>query len=109
MPTRSLPTNDARNQFYKLVNKLSRVRKASPSLLDRAVEVGPRGQGGVVILPKLDAEAALARIAELEDELEDFTLAGLVEARLHTPAEDLLSVEALADSVGLGDVLSDRR
>src|SRR5687768_12354958 len=101
---RTLATNDARKQFYALVNKFSRVRKASPSLLDRAVEVGPRGQGGVLILPKVDAEAALARIAELEDEREDLTLARIDEARLHTPAEDLLSVEELADSIGLRDV-----
>jgi citrate lyase beta subunit len=107
--SRILPTHVARNQLYKLVNKLSRVRKASASLLDRAVEVGPRGHGGVVILPKIDAEAALERIAQLEGELEDLTLARFVEARLHTPTEDLLSVEELADSVGLRDLLSDRR
>ena len=62
-----------------------------------------------MILPKIDAEAALERIAQLEGELEDLTLAHFVEARLHTPTEDLLSVEELADSIGLRDLLSDRR
>lgn len=106
---RILPTHVARKQLYKLVNQFSRTRKASASLLDRAVEVGPRGQGGVVILPKIDAEAALERITQLEGELEDLTLARFVEARLDTPTEDLLSVEELADSVGLRDLLNDRR
>ena len=105
----SLPTNVARDQFYKLINRLSRMRKASGSLLDRAVEVGPRGHGGAVILPKVDAEAALARIAELEDELEELTLARIVEERLQTPADQLLSVEELADGVGRGHLLSEQR
>jgi hypothetical protein len=106
---RSLPTNVARDRFYKLVNQLSRMRKASGSLLDRAVEVGPRGRGGVVIVPKVDADAALARIAELEDEVEELTLARFVEERLQTPVEELLSVEELADSVGRRHLLDDQR
>jgi hypothetical protein len=97
---RSLATNVARERFYKLVNRLSRMRTASASLLDRAIEVGPRGHGGVVILPKVDADAALARIAELEDGVEELILARFVEERLQTPPEKLLSVEELADSVG---------
>lgn len=67
-----------------------------------------------MIVPKVDADAALARtealeerIIELESELEDLTLAQFVEERLQTPAEKLLSVEELADSVGRGHLLSE--
>jgi hypothetical protein len=114
-PTQNLPTNIARDQFYKLVNRLSRLNRASRSLLDRAVEVGPRGRGGVVLVPKVDAEAAMTRTEELEDriveleaELEDLTLARFVEDRLQTPREDLIDVEELAERVGRGRLLADR-
>jgi hypothetical protein len=113
-PAQNLPTNIARDQFYKLVNRLSRLNRASRSLLERAVEVGPRGRGGVVLVPKVDAEAAVARTEELEDrvveleaELEDLTLARFVEDRLQTPPEDLLDVEELAERVGRGRRLAD--
>lgn len=106
---RVLSTHVARDQLYKLVSHFSRTRKASASLLDRAVEVGPRGRGGVLILPKIDAEAALKRIAQLEDELEDLTLARFLEGRLQSPAEDLLSVQELADSVGLRHLVEEPR
>lgn len=114
-PKERLPTNVARNRFYRLVNDLSRVKRASASLLSRAVEVGPRGQGGVVLLPRIDADAAIARaeelesrIAELEEELEEITLARFVEARLHTPEDQLLSVEQLASGVGRKHLLTER-
>src|SRR2546428_5566318 len=97
---RVLPTNVARDQLYQLVNRLSRARKASRSLMDRAIEVGPRGRGGVLLVPKVDADAAMARIEELENEVEDLTLAYFVEERLQTPVEKLISVEELADNVG---------
>lgn len=114
-PTESLPTNVARDRFYKLVNKLSGAKKASGALFARAVEVGPRGQGGVVLLPRIDAEAAIeradaleARIAQLEEELEDMTLARFVEDRLQTPEDQLLSVEELAAGVGRSHLLTER-
>jgi hypothetical protein len=69
----------------------------------------------VLLVPKVDAEAALARtedledrIVELEAELEDLTLARLVEDRLETPREDLIDVEELAERVGRGRLLADR-
>lgn len=114
-PTESLPINVARDRFYKLVNDLSGAKKASGSLFARAVEVGPRGQGGVVLLPRIDADAAIeradaleARIADLEAEIEDMALARFVEERLQTPEDQLLSVEELAASVGRSHLLSEQ-
>ncbi len=77
--------------------------------------MGPRGRGGAVLIPAADAEATLRRIEELEDrigalesEIEDMNLASLIEERRETPAEDLLSVEELAESVGRAGLLGER-
>lgn len=86
---------------------MSKLRKGRASLLERAVEVGPRGKGGALLIPTVDVEAFLDQMTEredqielLQDEIEDLGLAQLVSKRIETPEEDLLSLEELAASVG---------
>lgn len=69
----------------------------SGSLLDRAVEIGPRRQGGAWLVPEADAQAALERIEELEDELEEIGIGLLVQERLARGGlEEDLSLSELA-------------
>lgn len=112
---RRLAIDAARKQLYDLVNKMSRVRSGSDDLLKRAVEIGPRKQGGAIMLPSADAEAVLRHIADLEeqisgleDEIEDLFLAELIEERMKTPEEDLLSLEDLAARLGRGHLLKEK-
>lgn len=112
---RQLAIDNARAQLYELVKEMGRVRRGSGSLLSRAVEIGPRGHGGAVLVPAADVAAALARIEGLEDrideleaELEDLSLAQLVEARRQSPVEDLLSVEELAAQLGRSKLLAEK-
>ena len=68
-PGRQLATDQARKQLYALVKEMSSVEEGSAALLARAIEVGPRGRGGAVLIPAADAEATLRRIEELEDRI----------------------------------------
>jgi len=109
---RRLATNTARDRLFELVNELAAVVEGSPELSEHAVEIGPRGRGGALLIPTADAEAALARmqaledrVEELEQEIEDLALGQLIEERRGTPEGELLSVEELAESVGRGRLL----
>jgi len=104
---RQLSIDAARTRLFKLVGRMSKLRKGRASLLERAVEVGPRGKGGALLIPTVDVEAFLDQMTEredqielLQDEIEDLGLAQLVSKRIETPEEDLLSLEELAASVG---------
>jgi hypothetical protein len=112
---RQLAIDRARKDLYELVKKMSGVRKGSGALLARAVEVGPRGKGGAVLIPAADAEATMRRIEKLEDqidtlesEIEDMNLAALIEERRETPVEKLLTVEELAGSIGRSHLLKEQ-
>jgi hypothetical protein len=87
---------------------MARLRKGRASLLERAVEVGPRGKGGVLMIPAVDVEATLDHLQALEDEIEDLMLAQVVAERLQTPKDDLLSVEELAGNLGLGHLVTEQ-
>lgn len=73
---------EARKELYGLVAGFRKIGKASPELADRAVEIGPRRQGGAWLVPEADARAAIERIEELEQELEDVAVGLLVTERL---------------------------
>lgn len=94
---------------------MSRLRTGQASLLKRAIEVGPPGTGGALIIPAVDVEAALDqmrqqedRIEALQDEIEDLSLAQLIAARRETPAEGLLTVDELAVGVGRSHLVGPR-
>ena len=96
----------ARRELYVLVDKFRKLSKPSESLLDRAVEIGPRRQGGAWLLPEADAQAALARIDELEDELEDIGIGLLAQERLARGGlEEDVSIEELARRFDLEHLL----
>lgn len=112
---RRLSTDAARSSLYQLVNRMSRMRKGEASLLKRAIEVGPRGKGGALLIPSVDVEALLEREAQredqieaLQDEIEDLGLAHLIAERREVPEDDLLTVEDLAAGVGRSHLVEPR-
>jgi hypothetical protein len=99
---------EARTELYGLVRKFAAIDEASESLLDRAVEIGPRRRGGAILVPEVDALEAARRIEELEDELEDIGLALVLQERLaETGARS--SLDEVAAGLELTDVLTAER
>jgi hypothetical protein len=78
---RQLGTDQARTRLPKLVDAMRRRRKPSKNLLDNAYGIGPRRQGGALLIPEVDAVAAVERIEELEAETEDLAIALLLRER----------------------------
>lgn len=92
---------EARKELYGLVAGFRKIRKASPALADRAIEIGPRRQGGAWLVPEADAQAAIERIEELEEELEDVAIGLLVTERLgRGNLNEDISLDELARQVG---------
>jgi hypothetical protein len=95
---RQLGTDQARTKLPSLVEKMRRRRKPSRALLDNAYAIGPRRQGGALLIPEVDAVAAIERIEQLEQELEDVA----VELLLHSRG-----VEPTAEGVPLDEVIAE--
>ena len=115
-PSKRLATAEARTQLPSLVRELSEVERPSRSLADRAVEIGPRRAGGAWLVPEVDAHAAIEReraltqrVDDLEDQLEDFAIAVLLEERLARSTGKRVSLDDLAAELGLSDFLAQER
>lgn len=115
-PRRRLATAEARTQLPSLVRELARHERPARSLAERAVEIGPRRAGGAWLVPEVDAHAAIEReqelarrIEDLEDQLEDFAIAILLEERLARTSGERVSLDELAAGLGLGDFLTKER
>lgn len=111
---RRLATNEARQRLYELVSEMSRLRKGRASLLERAVEVGPRGRGGALLIPSVDVKATLEEmdkqqdeIEALQDQIEELALAQLISERRDTPESSLTSLERLAANLGRSHLLTE--
>ncbi len=107
-PARRYTIEEARTALYRLVNEFDRIDDPSESLLDRAVEIGPRRRGGALLIPEADALAAAARIEELESELEEIGLALLLEERAAASGRRA-TLDELAAEMGLEAELADAR
>lgn len=115
-PRRRLATAEARTQLPSLVRELAEHERPARSLADRAVEIGPRRAGGAWLVPEVDAQAAIEReqalaqrVADLEEQLEDFAIAVLLEERLARTSGERVSLDELAAELGLGDFLAKER
>ncbi len=118
-PTADIPrltVEEGRTGLHRYVKAFRELKRPSASLLERAVEVGPRRKGGLLLLPEIDALAALERFDELEreneellDELELIGIALLAEERLGapTPHEGLIPVEQLVRKHGFAGLLGE--
>lgn len=115
-PRRRLGTAEARNNLPQLVRELAGFEKPASSLVSRAIEVGPHLQGGVWVVPEVDAQAAIERqerlaerVVELEDLLEDLSAAPIIAERSETPVEEWETADEFAAGLGLSDVLESAR
>ncbi len=81
-PAKRMGTSEARASFSKLVCDLSKLEQPGGSLADNAIEIGPHRKGGAWLVPEVDAQTAIARIVELEEELENIAIGLLVQERL---------------------------
>jgi hypothetical protein len=115
-PKNRLGTSEARENLPRLVNEFAELERPANSLAARAVEVGPRLQGGAWLVPEVDAQAAIEReealaerVLELEELVEDLTAAPLVGARVDTPLEEWQTLDQFAAALGLDAVLQSAR
>lgn len=109
----SLPTAEARRRLPSLVREMGLKRKPSANLLDDAVDIGPHRKGGAILLPEVDVaegererEALRARVAELEDDLEDLGLALFLEERLANTSGKRLSAQEFLTSIGMREFVA---
>jgi hypothetical protein len=105
----TLTLEEGRRRLHELAGRFRRLRKPSGSLLERAQSVGPHRKGGLLLLPEIDALAAIERLEkaereneELLDELEDLGIVLLAQERLAdpTPVEQLIPLSELARRFG---------
>lgn len=115
-PVRRLATAEARTQLPSLVRELAQLDRPAASLAERAVEIGPRRAGGAWLVAEVDAHAAIEReqalaqrVEDLEDQLEDFAIAVLLEERLAHTSGERVSLDELAAGLGLTDFLAEER
>ena len=113
-PARRLGTSEARAAFSELVGNLASHTAAAPSLADNAVEVGPHRKGGVWLVPEVDAQGALdrietlqAKVAELEDEVENVALGLLIAERLEHSDGKTIPASRVIRELGFGDLAED--
>ena len=110
-PKRSLNSSEARTQLPALVNELVAVKKAGGTLVEHAVEVGPRNRGGVLLVPAVDVDAAMdreeelrERVEALEDEVENMAIGFMLADRLKSSTGATVSGEDFIRSLGFDDV-----
>lgn len=115
-PKHRLGTSEARENLPKIVNEFAELERPTNSLAARAVEVGPRLQGGAWLVPEVDAQAAIEReealaerVLELEELVEDLTAAPIVAARADTPLDEWQTLDQFAAALGLDSVLRSAR
>jgi hypothetical protein len=97
---RQLGTDQARTRLPKLVDAMRRKRKPSTSLLDNAYGIGPRRQGGALLIPEVDAIAVLERLEQLEAEAEDLAIALLLRERAGESSADGVPLDEVIEELG---------
>ena len=112
----ALTIEEGRQQLHKVAGRFAKLRKPSGSLLERAQSVGPYRKGGLLLVPEIDALAAVERLERAEqeneallDELEDLGIILLAEERLAqpTPVDRLIPLAQLARQFGRERLLAD--
>lgn len=100
-----MATSEARAEFSKLVNELAERARPGASLVDNAIEIGPHRKGGVWLVPEVDAQAAVERITELEEELENIAIGLALQERLDTSSGGTTPARDVIRELGFDDLL----
>jgi len=101
-----MTVDEARRGLHSLVKEFRAVEEPVESVYDRAVEVGPFRQGGLLMMPEVDARAMTEKLEELEENLEAIGMAFLVEERRASAAPgDYQPIEDLVRQFGFAELL----
>ncbi|HEY7207344.1 MAG TPA: hypothetical protein VH416_03810 [Gaiellaceae bacterium] len=112
----ALTLEEGRQRLHDLASQFGKLSKPSGSLLERAQSVGAYRRGGLLLVPEIDALAAVDRLEQAEqekeellDELEDIGIILLAQERLAqpTPVDRLIPLEELARQFGREHLLAD--
>jgi hypothetical protein len=112
----ALTIEEGRQQLHKLAGRFGKLTKPSGSLFERARSIGPYRRGGLLVVPEIDALAAVERLEraerereELLDELEDMGIILLAQERLAEPtsADRLIPLSELAGAFGREHLLAE--
>lgn len=112
----NLTLAEGRKQLHQVANEFAAFDEPSESLLDRAIDIGPYRKGGAVLIPEIDAVAAVERLERVEqendellEELEDMGILLLAQERLatETPVDRLIPLDELARQFGREHLLAD--
>ncbi len=110
MKKRRLNTSTARARLPELVKAAARRRRAGRSLVANAIEIGPYGRGGALLIPEIDAQAAMERenqlsrrVEKLEDELEAIGIALFLQERIAESSGETMSAEDFLRELGFED------
>jgi hypothetical protein len=104
----TLGTSEARKKLPELVREASSTRDPGSSLKDNAVEIKTRGQtGSASLIPTAALDAAEARIAELEEDLEDAGIALLVLDRLQSTTGNRLTAAEFLRDIGMEEFVAE--
>jgi hypothetical protein len=98
---------EARRGLHGLLREFGDVKKGTPDLLRRGVEIGPHRKGGALLVPEADARATMKRIEELEAELEDIDLVLFVAERLATSTGRRTSAREVITELGFEDIVAE--
>jgi hypothetical protein len=99
-----LGTSAARRSLPELVKKASSRRKPSSDPESNVVRITTRGQeGSASLIPTVDLAAAMDRIEELEEELENAGLALFLQERLGKSEGERLSAGEFLTEIGMGE------
>lgn len=104
-PAKRLTTSEARAALPGLVNDLGGRREPSASLAENAVEIGAHRKGGTWLVPEADAQAAVQRIAQLENELDNIALALMLTERLERSPGTTIPADEVIRELGFDDLL----
>jgi hypothetical protein len=103
-----LTTSEARRRLPTLARAAARRKKPAADPLDNVVEIHPRGEtNSAFLIPEVDLRAALERIEQLEEDLEDVALMRLMEARFTSGSGQGIPVEDFVRELGHADLLDE--
>jgi hypothetical protein len=100
-----MATSEARADFSKLINEFADREQPGASLADHAIEIGPHRKGGAWLVPEVDAQAAVARISALEEELENIAIGFALEERLDRSSGGTTPAREVIRELGFDDLL----
>lgn len=104
----TLGTAEARKSLPDLVREAVSRKKPASSPKRHAVTIQPRGEErSASLVPTIDLDAAVKRIDELEEELENAGIALFLHERLSTTRGERLSAAEFLEGIGMDEFVQE--